>query len=61
MLPDDDDDDVIMTEQEVGTKCPYTQKEMDEPMRNIHCNHNYEKQAIIEFIQRKKLKNIDPK
>jgi hypothetical protein len=58
---DDDDDDVIMTEEEIGTKCPYTQKEMDEPVRNLHCNHNYEKRAIYEFIQRKRMKSVDPK
>lgn len=56
-----DDDDVVMTQEEVGTKCPYTQKIMQEPVQNIRCQHNYEKAAILEFIQRKKAKNIEAK
>jgi len=56
-----DDDDCLMTQEEVGTKCPYTQKIMVEPVQNIRCQHNYEKAAILEFIQRKKAKNIEAK
>ena len=51
---DDDDDDVIMTQEEVGMKCPYTQQVMKFPMRNKICGHNYERDAIKEFILRKK-------
>lgn len=51
---DGDDDDVIMTQEEVGIKCPYTQQVMKEPVRNRICNHNYEKAAILEFMARKK-------
>lgn len=51
---DDDDDDLIMTSEEVGYKCPYTQKVMKEPVKNKHCGHNYEREAIQMFIDRKK-------
>ena len=50
----DDDDDVIMTQEEIGIKCPYTQKVMIEPVQNKHCGHNYEKNGIQEFVLRKK-------
>ena len=50
----DDDDDVIMTQEEVGVKCPYTQQVMKNPVRNTICGHNYERNAIQEFILRKK-------
>ena len=53
---DDDDDEVIMTEEEVGIKCPYTQQVMKYPIRNKHCGHNYEKEAILDFIRRRMLK-----
>lgn len=51
---DDDDDDLIMTQEEVGIKCPYTQQIMKDPIRNKVCGHSYERQAIQEFILRKK-------
>jgi len=53
-VTDEDDDDVIMTQEEVGMKCPYTQQVMKFPMRNKICGHNYERDAIKEFILRKK-------
>jgi hypothetical protein len=53
-VADDDDDDVIMTQEEVGMKCPYTQQVMKWPVCNKICGHNYERDAIQEFIQRKK-------
>ena len=51
-----DDDDIVMTEEEIEIKCPYTQMVMMEPMRNKVCGHNYEKTAIEQFIKRKKKK-----
>lgn len=51
---DDDEDDVVMTSEEVGIKCPYTQQVMKEPYRNKICGHNYERAAILEFISRRK-------
>jgi len=53
-VTEEDDDDVIMTQEEVGMKCPYTQQVMKFPMRNKICGHNYERDAIKEFILRKK-------
>ena len=48
-----EDDDLIMTEEEVGIKCPYTQQIMKFPIRNKNCGHNYEKDAILDFIRRR--------
>lgn len=53
-VDDDDDDDIIMTQQELGIKCPYTQQVMKNPVMNKKCRHNYEKDAIFEFIALKK-------
>ena len=50
---DDGDDDVVMTQEEPGVKCPYTQQVMTDPVRNTICGHNYEKSAIQEFIFRR--------
>ena len=54
VLQESDDDDCIMLAEEVGIKCPYTQKVMKFPIKNKHCGHNYEKDAIFEFISNKK-------
>jgi len=49
----EEDGDVALTQQEVNTKCPYTAKEMVNPVQNKLCGHNYEKDAIITFINQK--------
>ena len=56
---DDDDDDLIMTSEELTIKCPYTQQVMKEPYRNKICSHNYEREAIIEFIRLRQAKGTD--
>ena len=51
-----DDDDILMTQQAVNTKCPYTGKEMVIPMKNKICGHNYEKEGILQYIHQRKKK-----
>ena len=47
-------DEDIAVKQEVVTKCPYTGKEMRDPVRNIHCNHNYDRDGITEAMKLRK-------
>ncbi|CAH1774833.1 unnamed protein product [Owenia fusiformis] len=49
-----EDDDIEMTQQDINTKCPYTLKEMVQPVSNIHCKHTYDKKGIEEYIKHKK-------
>ncbi|XP_066268837.1 E3 SUMO-protein ligase NSE2-like [Branchiostoma lanceolatum] len=51
---DDDDDDIQMTQTEDNLKCPFTQQEFKEPVKNKKCGHVYEKGPIIQHIRRKK-------
>ncbi|XP_071105353.1 E3 SUMO-protein ligase NSE2-like [Haliotis cracherodii] len=48
-----EDDEICMTEETVNTMCPYTRQEMKFPMQNKLCKHNYEKEAILEYISRR--------
>ena len=40
--------------QEVATKCPYTGKEMRDPVKNIHCKHNYDREGITAAMKLRK-------
>lgn len=44
------DEDIAMTQTDVNIKCPYTGKPMKNPVYNIHCKHNYDKEGIMEMI-----------
>ena len=35
----------------MNTKCPYTGKEMKDPVRNKHCNHNYDREGANQLIR----------
>ncbi|XP_022101466.1 E3 SUMO-protein ligase NSE2-like [Acanthaster planci] len=48
------DDDVIMTQCEVTTVCPITRCEMTDPVTNRHCQHNYERAAIMQIVKNRK-------
>ena len=52
-LPDDTEEDaeIVVTQQEVNTKCPYTGLEMQHPVRNKRCGHNYDRDGIKQFIK----------
>ena len=47
----DPDIEVEMTQQAVVTKCPYTGKEMKNPVKNKHCQHSYDRDGINQFIK----------
>ena len=46
-----DDADIAMTQQEVNTMCPFTRKEMSNPVTNQICRHSYEKEGILQHIK----------
>lgn len=45
---------IEVTQETVNFRCPYTGKEMVNPVRNIHCNHNYEKDGILHYIKHRR-------
>ncbi|KAI8505854.1 E3 SUMO-protein ligase NSE2 [Branchiostoma belcheri] len=50
----DDDDEIEMTQAEVNLKCPLTQQEFKEPVKNKKCGHVYDKGPILQHIRRKR-------
>ncbi|XP_041477480.1 E3 SUMO-protein ligase NSE2-like isoform X1 [Lytechinus variegatus] len=48
------EEELVMTQTEVGTKCPFTQQEMMNPVRNTICGHHYEKRGIDELFSKRK-------
>ncbi|CAD5121199.1 DgyrCDS9732 [Dimorphilus gyrociliatus] len=53
MEVEDEDDDLILCDTEIGIKCPITQLNMKDPVMNMICQHNYEKFAIQAHMKRK--------
>ncbi|CAL1539307.1 unnamed protein product [Lymnaea stagnalis] len=49
-----DDDDMAMTDEEINIKCPYTGQTMVTPVKNKICNHVYDKEGILGYIQNRK-------
>lgn len=47
------DDDIAMTQPEINTRCPYTGKEMINPVKNKHCGHHYDQEGISHYIKTK--------
>ncbi|XP_006815285.1 E3 SUMO-protein ligase NSE2-like [Saccoglossus kowalevskii] len=47
---EDEDEDLLMSQAEIATKCPITQQEMVDPVRNKICKHSYERSAIVQHI-----------
>ncbi|ELU09037.1 hypothetical protein CAPTEDRAFT_158041 [Capitella teleta] len=45
------DGDLIMTQGVQSTKCPYTQQEMEYPVKNKHCGHTYDREGIAALIK----------
>lgn len=45
------DDELAVTETEINTKCPVTQQEMKNPVRNRHCHHYYDLSGALELIR----------
>lgn len=49
-----DDDEPTMTQVEVSTRCPISQAEMADPVKNKICGHNYEKKAVAEIMRQRR-------
>ncbi|XP_052089378.1 E3 SUMO-protein ligase NSE2-like isoform X1 [Mytilus californianus] len=45
------DEDIAMTQPEVNTRCPYTGKDMINPVKNSYCGHHYDKEGISHYIK----------
>lgn len=52
-IPQVVDEDLVMTQAEASTKCPYTGLEMVNPVMNKFCNHSYDFDGIKEFIKQR--------
>lgn len=46
-----EDEGVVMTGEKINIRCPITQQIMKYPMKNIHCNHCYDRQGIEDLIK----------
>ncbi|PRP85329.1 hypothetical protein PROFUN_06931 [Planoprotostelium fungivorum] len=46
-----EDDDLIITNDEIDINCPITKKQLVKPMRNMACGHHYEQSAIEEYLK----------
>ncbi|XP_077990491.1 E3 SUMO-protein ligase NSE2-like [Glandiceps talaboti] len=47
---DNMDEDLVMSQAPVITKCPITQQELVDPVKNKICDHNYERKAILHHM-----------
>ena len=57
VYPDTDDDEDLAVEEETQShKCPYTGKEMVDPVRNTNCGHCYDREGILAYIVQKRHK-----
>ncbi|CAG5124836.1 unnamed protein product [Candidula unifasciata] len=51
-----DDEEVAMTSVEIQIKCPFTGQTMVQPVRNKVCNHVYDRDGILSYINSRKAK-----
>ncbi|PIK61267.1 putative E3 SUMO-protein ligase NSE2-like [Apostichopus japonicus] len=49
-----DEDEPTMTQVEVCTKCPISQGEMVDPVKNKTCGHSYERKAVAELMKQRR-------
>ncbi|CAD5116318.1 DgyrCDS5222 [Dimorphilus gyrociliatus] len=56
----EDNDDVVQMDEIKSTICPYSQQEMENPVKNKICGHSYEKSAIAEYIKAKRQRAFCP-
>jgi hypothetical protein len=40
-----------MMSEVISTKCPFTQRKMQHPLRNRHCGHCYDRESVKELIR----------
>ncbi|XP_055997156.1 E3 SUMO-protein ligase NSE2-like [Ostrea edulis] len=48
------DEEMVLTQSDINTRCPYTGKDMVNPVTNKHCEHNYDREGILHYIKTKK-------
>ena len=48
---DDDGEDIAVTSQAIQTIDPYTKREFVDPVKNVVCNHAYERSTIMELLK----------
>jgi SUMO ligase MMS21 Smc5/6 complex component len=48
---EDDGEDIAVTSQAIQTIDPYTKKEFVDPVKNVVCNHAYERSTIMELLR----------
>ncbi|XP_065183410.1 E3 SUMO-protein ligase NSE2-like [Sycon ciliatum] len=49
----ENDEDLVISQVEVSTNCPITQKPFVEPVLNKDCRHTYTKEAILSHLRKK--------
>lgn len=52
----DDDDDIVVDKATISTRCPLTYQKFREPLTSKKCPHSFEKNAILEYIRKSKVK-----
>lgn len=57
---DDSDDDVAVARETIDLRCPLSMLPLNEPYTNKHCNHTFEKQSIVEWLQETRAQKICP-
>lgn len=49
----DENEDLVIQGETQTYKCPFTGKEMVEPVRNANCGHAYDKEGIMIYIKQR--------
>ena len=47
------DEDLVMETETLMLKCPYTGKQMVDPVKNTNCGHSYDKEGITLYIKQR--------
>ena len=47
-----DEDGIMVTQNEVSFKCPYSGKRMVEPVTHNKCGHHYDKATVLKLLAR---------
>ena len=51
---DDDDDDIVQTQETVSYADPITKRRIEDPVRNCHCGHLYDRSTIVQMVANKR-------
>jgi len=58
-LPEELNEEIVMMSQEENLTCPITRLELVEPMKNSMCGHRYSKDAIYNYLGKKRRDAVD--